>query len=1345
MAPHSRTFWLVVAFGAGAARAQDGGACYGGGSVALAIILSVVFTALALAALYVLWRKYRKRKELILETDPEKGKCEYAFDNPGFKDPGLTPITKSLEKERFEGNKTKWTQWSPLTALTTKSEKRKTLDDSAIDGNAVKVVALRSHDFTGLGFNICGNMKEGIYIKDVLHRGPASESGKLNPGDRINSVTISFEHMVYEDALTILSYASPYEVIIEARGGKVIHQSSGQGARPSHPVYRSSSCTDLFHVGNTAKRKLFGGEEHTGSLSSNYSSLQKSRSNMTTLERKDSESPKVVQNRPKKSAPKTQLTPEQLKIQLEQKVLTEHQQNLKTKNEKSPKVEAEVQKTENKLQKFGIRVLPSERSPKSAELSQNDNNINLEKLPVGVDEVDEKKPQVKKRERKASPGTSEEESFARDKVLNGSGIKRDANGIPQEIPNYMMNAAVAARSHRRGSEDKGRAKEDEMDKTPKKTKGKAPAPPEEKLKEAEKPMVKDNLDEIQSVSDEVEEVVSKTAKEDLEEEIDVELRTKSDVKDYNSDSDIETDNQSSVNTIELNSSDITIHHAEDNEDRQNRRTASTGDLTKIQRTRKSSSGTLERAQSLDITDTSIPTLTKKRKGGRIEDSMGSEEDAFGKVMMSKEPRLSLILDGLNTFQRNRLKKSTEWGNLEDAILKLNQEDESGNSTYRNMSLENVKFDFGEKTEEFDALVNKINEIKRESMELTPSIKEEIVSPPVKPEKRVKNQIWPAFETDAGESKPNGSAISPATDFERKPIDDNPRLVAAEKRQRKPPMFEASEPVLPAEAVSVEKKVTIKPALPEKKDFLLSSPKKINSSNVPDREATPVKKSEEPVNVAVSNKSDETKTRATNPVQDVIYKNLADLTRNFIFTEKIACSQNDDDFGYLIKADDTNISDDIKVSRHSLGSLERPKSDDAKMNVSNVTVNNVRPQSEDNFHSLEVNVNEPGGMKMDDVSELYTTALDSTIKPESHSDTSKITISTPDIIKNATITEAINKLNNDVVVQGPSSLTLEVPSDTESKEERFSVDLTGGSKKENSSLGTKNFDDDVDGSGSKCNSSLTYITEIQVLTPNSGNPTNISEIEIIPNINSNARNLDHEFENYVRNFESNVRSFESNIQKFENRLDPPKEPKSIIITDNDAEKELHKIQEIAEEQLKKLPEMRFTTSTYEAPKTPEKRQSQIELLRSNFEKSPPKSGKTETKSRIPIATTAKTPPTSPERRDSRILDTENDKDILELMSSTVHSTPVVAHSKYQIKPPTKNVTVTSIRSNSKIPSGLPVLGGAGRPAVPPRKHDDDNVVQVSTNGGVESSFKQWVFNPSDHSVTNIVVAESKQQK
>lgn len=54
--------------------------------------------------------------------------------------------------------------------------------------------------------------------------------------------------MVYEDALTILSYASPYEVIIEAKGGKLISSTPGQGGQPSHPVYRSSSFADLYNV-----------------------------------------------------------------------------------------------------------------------------------------------------------------------------------------------------------------------------------------------------------------------------------------------------------------------------------------------------------------------------------------------------------------------------------------------------------------------------------------------------------------------------------------------------------------------------------------------------------------------------------------------------------------------------------------------------------------------------------------------------------------------------------------------------------------------------------------------------------------------------------------------------------------------------------------------------------------------------------------------------------------------------------------------------------------------------------------------------------------------------------------
>ena len=46
-------------------------------------------------------------------------------------------------------------------------------------------VPLRGHDFTGLGFNVCGNMRDGIFVKDVLHRGPASESGQVRAGGSV--------------------------------------------------------------------------------------------------------------------------------------------------------------------------------------------------------------------------------------------------------------------------------------------------------------------------------------------------------------------------------------------------------------------------------------------------------------------------------------------------------------------------------------------------------------------------------------------------------------------------------------------------------------------------------------------------------------------------------------------------------------------------------------------------------------------------------------------------------------------------------------------------------------------------------------------------------------------------------------------------------------------------------------------------------------------------------------------------------------------------------------------------------------------------------------------------------
>lgn len=1067
----------------------------------------------------------------------------------------------------------------------------------------------------------------------------------------------------------------------------------------------------LFQINRSAKKRLFQVDDLNGSLSSNYSSLQKTRSNATTLERSDSKSPRPITQKPDrtKKLPKTQMSPEQLKAQLEQKILEDHKQNLKNKNDMPMKIVAETQKTENNFQKFGIRVLPTEqlqqKSPKIAELSQNDNNINIERFkddsriiePMSIDEVDDNK----KRQKPAiSPKMSPEngkDSFVRQSSINGSGIKRDANGIPQEIPNHMFNAAVAARKNRKGSVDHSLEKDDEGPKTPKKQKGKAPAPPEEKSRGSspEKAYSNASLDQIEPFQD------TKVNKSDDSIEKQQNLQSSSPVKqikDYNSDSDVEIDNQSSVNTIELNSSDITIHQSEENDELQNRKTASTGDLTKIHRTNKSNSGTLERAQSLDITDTGIPALSKKRKAAKIEDIFdsrtNSDDSLYGNALLKKEPRLSLILDGLNTFQRSRLKKSTEWGNLEDAILKLNND--SGSSAEQfNLDTSDGDiprtFSFGSKSPEFDALVNKINEIRQESPEIKNNGPEQIEALEkvvdntvkiseiaIKPERKIKNQIWPSSEEISIETtKVNGlhSPTNEVTETPAKYISDN---------------NEISQIALPKE---------------------VEGPKPTQSS---------------------------TNEEITLPLSKSV-----EISQDFLYSERLASCNDMNNISSSME--DTNISDDIKVSRHSLGSLERQKPEisglDSFSNVSNITINDkIFDKDPKNYTSFDISFNDdPRKESSLSTSELYTTAIDETIKLDKKDALENISFETPDLVRSI----------NEVTIEGPTSLTLEIPGEivevTAKKTCTDVINEESGEKEKRCTEDPSRISLSPECSLKSSSSTLTYITEIQV-TPNSSTnkSNNVSEIEIIPTINTVSQNLDNKFENYVKNFESSI---ETSLPS----PSSPSEPNSAITNEKiDLEKERNKILEIAEEQLKKLPEMRFTTSSYEGTRTPEKRQSQIELLRSNFEKSPPKTTKAEvntSKSRIPIATTMKTPPMSPERRDSRNLDLEPDKDILSMMASSIHSTPSVTGLKYQSKSPSKNVTVTSIRSNSKIPSGLPSLSGS-RPPVPPRKietHENENVYHVSANGATENnSFKQWVFNPSN-SVTNIVVSENKNEK
>ncbi|CAN7995292.1 unnamed protein product, partial [Ixodes hexagonus] len=163
------------------------------------------------------------------------------------------------------------TSWAgkavPFSGVFANGKKHRTMDDSCLPMEPERIlVPLRGHDFTGLGFNICGNMRDGIFVKDVLNRGPANESGLIKPGDRIASVTVSFANMVYEDALTILSYASPYDVKLElvkpnektnhgfpsiTGSGKLslASRTSGKSQRLFHPLYRSQSIDDLTQIG----------------------------------------------------------------------------------------------------------------------------------------------------------------------------------------------------------------------------------------------------------------------------------------------------------------------------------------------------------------------------------------------------------------------------------------------------------------------------------------------------------------------------------------------------------------------------------------------------------------------------------------------------------------------------------------------------------------------------------------------------------------------------------------------------------------------------------------------------------------------------------------------------------------------------------------------------------------------------------------------------------------------------------------------------------------------------------------------------------------------------------------
>lgn len=295
-------------------------------------------------------------------------------------------------------------------------------------------------------------------------------------GDKITSITIDFRHIVQEDAATILSYASPYNVQLELidSNGTATNALSQNVSQPAlaHPLYRPRSQEDLNTIERNARKKLFtkddnsyptlkmdqqqhgggGGGISTGSGHSMQQST-KPRSPATRL-------PQAHEENEKKNSLK--------KIQNYFIDMVEEKFQTKASSSESGGASTGDGK---KGMKFGIRVLPpsliggskttadSGKSPNKVQ-ADNDNNANIEKIEctsgsgekvVVIQQQPQQQqqqpqqptlhpapPEAMKRNKKRAISTStvamdeaKPTPFERQASINSSGIKRDAAGIPQ--------------------------------------------------------------------------------------------------------------------------------------------------------------------------------------------------------------------------------------------------------------------------------------------------------------------------------------------------------------------------------------------------------------------------------------------------------------------------------------------------------------------------------------------------------------------------------------------------------------------------------------------------------------------------------------------------------------------------------------------------------------------------------------------------------------------------------------------------------------------------------------------------------------------------------------------------
>uniref|UniRef100_A0A1I7XN25 PDZ domain-containing protein n=1 Tax=Heterorhabditis bacteriophora TaxID=37862 RepID=A0A1I7XN25_HETBA len=243
MRTRETAWWLIAAIPTAMAetclsQSQFAGVIFGSVAATLVICTTV-------AVVFWLCLKNSNKRGIYLGADPQTAE-KSAFTNPSCnaEDGGCNVPPKISQKDQ-------------VTMIDSFKVKRKLLDTGTQKSFSVeninevdcKVgVLLNSENIAGFGMNIQGNMNEGIFVKDVLPKGAAEQTGNILAGDRIKSLTINFENMVYEDALTLLSYASPYKVKFELeRRIETPRPKEGDpdSTARTHPLFRSNTLTHI--------------------------------------------------------------------------------------------------------------------------------------------------------------------------------------------------------------------------------------------------------------------------------------------------------------------------------------------------------------------------------------------------------------------------------------------------------------------------------------------------------------------------------------------------------------------------------------------------------------------------------------------------------------------------------------------------------------------------------------------------------------------------------------------------------------------------------------------------------------------------------------------------------------------------------------------------------------------------------------------------------------------------------------------------------------------------------------------------------------------------------------------